>query len=58
MEVQDEIPIGLNANHRTICKFPQSKENHGRFPTVSSPLKEMVATILKHDVKYSITSES
>lgn len=58
MEVHDEITIGLNANHRTICKFLDSKKNEREFRVVSSRLKEMADAMLLTDVTYSATSES
>lgn len=57
MEVHDEITIGLNGNHRTICKFLDSK-NDREFRVVSSRLKEMADAMLLTEVTYSATSES
>lgn len=58
MEVPNETTIGLNANHRTICKFLDSKKNEGEFRVVSSCLKEMADVMLLADVEYLATSES
>lgn len=58
MEVHNEITIGLNANHRTICKFSDSKKNEREFRVVSSRLKEMADAMLLADVEHAATSES
>ncbi|KAJ5663650.1 hypothetical protein N7507_004381 [Penicillium longicatenatum] len=52
LNLPNEVPVPINGDHISICRFSNRREDENRYRLVSAHLKEMVDEISKSEVSY------